>query len=89
MAYFGYGISTSYNNVRTEDVINNSVNINSNLDVLGASYSLAQMDLIRSDLGAEITAQAALIQDLTAFVDEQSVLIDELRQFVIALQTQP
>jgi hypothetical protein len=82
MAYFGYGISTSYNNVRTEDVINNSVNINSNLDVLGASYSLAQMDLIRTDLGGDITA-------LQAQIDEQAALIQELRDFVIALQTQP
>jgi hypothetical protein len=82
MAFVGLGVSTNYNNVRVEDVINDKTKIDSNLDVLGATYSLAQMELIRSDLGDQITA-------LQEQIDQQAVLIQELRDFVIALQSEP
>jgi hypothetical protein len=82
MAFVGLGVSTNYNNVRVEDVINDKTKIDSNLDVLGATYSLAQMELIRSDLGDQITA-------LQEQIDQQAVLIQELRDFVVALQSQP
>jgi hypothetical protein len=82
MAFVGLGVSTNYNNVRVEDVINDKTKIDSNLDVLGATYSLAQMELIRSDLGGQITA-------LQEQIDQQAVLIQELQAFVVALQSEP
>jgi hypothetical protein len=48
------GISTNYNNVRVEDVINDKTKIDSNLDVLGATCSLAQMALIKTELNGTI-----------------------------------
>lgn len=73
------GVSTTYGNVAPEDVIQNVDHIDSKFDVLGASYSLEQMNLIKSELMTTITT-------LQTQVNEQASLIQDLQNFVIALQ---
>ena len=87
------GISTNYNNVRVEDVINDKTKIDSNLDVLGATYSLAQMELVKTELNGTITtlqnqvnSQAILITALQEQANENTLFIQELQNFVLALQ---
>jgi hypothetical protein len=76
------GISTTYGNVKVEDIIQDKSKIDSNLDVLGANYSLAQMETIKDDL-------LAIINTLQAQVDEQQTNITYLEERLQFLTTPP
>jgi len=83
------GISTNYNNVRVEDVINDKTKI----DSMGATYSLAQMALIKTELNGtiatlqeQVNSQAILITALQEQANENTLFIQELQNFVLALQ---
>lgn len=76
------GISTTYGNVKVEDVIQDKNKIDSNLDVLGATYSLAQMETIKDDL-------LTIIATLQTQVDEQQTKITYLEDQLQYLTTPP
>jgi hypothetical protein len=78
MSYSG-GLTINYTGARVEDVILNKANIDSDKDVLAASYSLEQMQEIKTEL-------LAAIATLQTQVNEQAILIQQLQDFVIALQ---
>jgi hypothetical protein len=78
MSYSG-GLTINYTGARVEDVILNKANIDSDKDVLAASYSLEQMQEIKTELSATIAT-------LQTQANEQAILIQQLQDFVIALQ---
>ena len=73
MSYVG-GISINYTNSRVEDIILNKANIDSDKDVLAASYSLEQMQEIKTELSATITtlqAQVNTYESRIALLEEK------------------
>lgn len=76
------GISTTYGNVAPEDVINDKTKIDSNQDVLGANYSLAQMEVIKTELNDTIST-------LQTQVNEQAVKLAFLEEKLTNLTTPP
>ena len=81
MSYTG-GLSINYTSSRVEDVILDKANIDSDKDVLAASYSLEQMQEIKTELSATITT-------LQAQVNSQAILIQNLIDFVNNFQNAP
>jgi len=80
MSYAG-GLSIYYTNSRVEDIILNKANIDSDKDVLAASYSLEQMQEIKTELSATITTLQAQVNTYEARI----ALLEEKINFLTTI----
>ncbi len=91
---FYQGVSTKYKNAKVDDILQDITQIDSVKDVLGATTTLNQINLTKTALNNDIislqlqvSTQANLITTLQEQADQNTLLIQELQNFVIAFQT--
>ncbi len=93
---FYQGVSTNYSNTKVQDVIQDITKIDNVQDVLGATTTLNKISTTKTELNnsiislqLQVSTQANLITSLQEQIDQNTLLIQELQNFVIAFKNAP